>query len=100
MPAVARVDDMSTGHGCFPPTKMLTSPISKTYINGKKPGVVDNSCQFAAHTCGITTHPQNQRYPTQGTEKTKIEGYFIARIADDLACGDVIGQGSHNTFIE
>lgn len=100
MPAVSRIDDMSTGHGCFPPTKMISSPISKTFINGKKPGVINNSCQFLSHTCGLVTHNQAERYPTKGSEKTKIEGYLVARIADSLSCGDVIGQGSHNTFIE
>lgn len=100
MPAVTVVGDYSTGHGCFPPTKLLTSPVQKTFFNGKKPAVVDESCQFASHNCGLTTHPQNQRYPTTGTGKTKIEGYYLARIADDIYCGDTIAQGSTNTFIE
>ena len=100
MPAVARIGDLSTGHGCFPPSPMKTTLVKKTYINGKLPGVVDPECQFESHTCVLITHSQAERYPTNGTSKTKIEGYYIARIADDLACGDVIGQGSFNTFIE
>lgn len=100
MPAVTTIGDYSTGHGCFPPTKLLTSPVQKTFFNGKKPAVVDESCQFASHSCGIVVHPQSERYPISGTSKTMVEGYYLARIADDIKCGDVISQGSYNTFIE
>lgn len=100
MPAVSRLGDTSTGHGCFPPTTMVRTPIQKTFINGQKPGVKDEQCQYSAHTCGIVTHPDSNRYPTEGSEKTYIEGFLVARIADALACGDVIGEGSPNTFVE
>jgi uncharacterized Zn-binding protein involved in type VI secretion len=100
MPAVSRVGDTSTGHGCFPPTTMTSSPVQKTFINGSKPGVVDSTCKFSAHSCGTTTHPDGARTPTAGTSKTKIEGYSVARIADPLGCGDIIGEGSPNTFME
>lgn len=100
MPAVARKGDLSTGHGCFPPTDMKETPVSKTYFNGKLAGVVDSSCQFATHSCGNVTHPQDERYPSSGAEKTKIEGYYAARIGDSLNCGDAISQGSSNSFIE
>jgi hypothetical protein len=100
MPAVCRIGDTSTGHGCFPPTTLQSSPVQKTKINGKFPGVVDSSCTFAAHTCGTVTHTDAERYPTKGAQKSYIEGFLVARIADPLACGDNIGEGSHNTFIE
>jgi len=100
MPAVSRVGDTSTGHGCFPPTTMFKSPITKTYVNGIIPGAKDSECQFYEHACGVTTHPVAERTPTQGTKKTFIEGYSVARIADQLACGDIIAEGSPNTFME
>lgn len=100
MPCIALVGDMSTGHGGFPPTAMKSSPVSKTEINGKKPGVVDPSCKFAEHKLGRTTHPETIRYPTAGSSKTTIEGYQIARIGDSLSDGDTIAQGSSNTFLE
>ena len=100
MPAITTIGDYSTGHGCFPPTKLLTSPVQKTFFNGKKPAVVHPSCQFAAHSCGTQTHPQSERYPVEGTGKTYIEGYMLARIGDPIKCGDTIAQGSTNTFME
>lgn len=99
MSAIVRLGDMSTGHGCFPPTPLVTTPIQKTYVNGVLAGVADPSCQFAAHTCGLTTHPQQERYPIPNpNNKTFIEGYPIAVIGDDIACGDAIAEGSANTF--
>lgn len=100
MPCIALVGDMSTGHGGFPPTNMTSSPVSKTEINGKKPGVVDPACKFAEHRLGKQVHPEAIRYPISGSSKTKIEGYAIARIGDPLNDGDTIGQGSSNTFLE
>ena len=100
MPGIAVIGDTSTGHDGYPPTKMVTSPISKTMVNGKKPGVVDPSCQFIVHNKGQSVHPQNTRYPSKGSTKTKIEGYYIARIGDPLNDGDVIAKGSDNSFVE
>lgn len=99
MTAIARLGDISTGHGCFPPTEMVTTPIKKTYINGVLAGAADPSCQFEAHTCGTVTHTRAERYPLpkSGT-KTFIEGYPIAVIGSDIACGDAIAQGSPTTF--
>jgi len=74
MPAVARITDKSTGHGCFAPTALITTPVAKTYFNGKLAGVVDSNCKFAAHSCGITTHNSDIRIPSSGASKTYIEG--------------------------
>ena len=100
MPAVARMTDRSTGHGCFPPTAMVATPVSKTFFNGKLAGVLDTACQFATHTCGNSTHPQNTRTVNSGAGKTYLEGKLAARIGDTIGCGDAIAQGSSNSFIE
>jgi uncharacterized Zn-binding protein involved in type VI secretion len=98
MPAVIRLGDFSTGHLCFFPTPLVSTPVNKTFINGKKPGVVSNLCQHLPHTCGIVIHVT--RDPSDGASKTFIEGYPAARIGDDISCGDACGEGSPNTFIE
>lgn len=100
MPAAVRIGDMSTGHGCFPPTPMVDSPVSKTFINGVKPGVVSPNSTHATHSCGRVTHPQGaQRSHASGSSNTFIEGFPAARIGDNISCGDAIAQGSPNTFI-
>ena len=100
MPAVSTIGDKSTGHGCFAPTALITTPVAKTYFNGKLAAVVDSNCRFAAHSCGITTHNTSIRIPSSGASKTYIEGKKAARIGDGIQCGDAIAQGSTNTFIE
>ena len=100
MPAVSTIGDKSTGHGCFAPTALITTPVAKTYFNGKLAAVVDSNCRFAAHSCGITTHNTSIRIPTGGASKTYIEGKKAARIGDSIQCGDAIAQGSSNSFIE
>lgn len=100
MPAVIRLNDMSTGHGCFPPTNLVSTPVSKTFVNGILAGVVSGSCQYTTHVCGIVVHPSSGRTPSSGSSKTFIEGNPAARIGDDIACGDTCGEGSPNSFIE
>lgn len=100
MPSVSRLGDLSTGHGCFPPTAMVATPVSKTFFNGILAGVVDSGCQFATHSCGITTHSQAERFVSSGASKTIIEGKPAARIGDNIGDGDAIAQGSANSFIE
>ena len=100
MPAVSRIGDMSTGHGCFPPTALIQTPVTKTFFNGKLASVVNSATQHAPHTCGITTHSGSTRSPSSGASKTFIEGKLAARIGDNIACGDAIAEGSPNSFIE
>jgi uncharacterized Zn-binding protein involved in type VI secretion len=100
MPAISRIGDMSTGHGCFPPTALVQTSVTKTYFNGILASVVDSGCQHAPHTCGITTHAGSTRSPSSGASKTYIEGFPAARIGDNIACGDAIAEGSANSFIE
>lgn len=100
MPAVSRIGDMSTGHGCFAPTALVQTPVTKTFFNGKLASVVNSATQHAPHTCGITTHSGSTRSPSSGASKTFIEGKLAARIGDNIACGDAIAEGSPNSFIE
>ena len=100
MPGISVIGDTTPGHDGFPPTKMVTPPVAKPKFNGKKPGVMDSACQFLPHSKGQTVHPQVSRYPIEGSKKTKIEGYYLARIGDKLNDGDIIAKGSDNSFIE
>lgn len=100
MPAVTRLGDMSTGHGCFPPTAMILTPVSKTYFNGILAGVMSTQCQFETHSCPPIVHPASERFISSGASKTYIEGYKAARIGDSIDCGDAVAEGSSNTFIE
>lgn len=100
MAAVSRLNDMSTGHGCFPPTALVSTPVTKTFFNGRLASVVDPACVHAPHSCGVVTHAGATRAPSSGASKTFIEGKPAARIGDNITCGDAIAEGSTNSFIE
>ena len=97
MPAVVLDGNISTGHGCFPPTAISASA-SKTYVNGIK--VALHGDTHASHSCGTTVHPTSSRNGISGASKTYIESKKPLRIGDSIGCGDAEGQGSANTFIE
>lgn len=100
MPAAVRIGDMSTGHGCFPPTPMAESPVTKTFINGVIPGVVAPTSTHVTHSCGSVVHRQGpERSHSSGSSNTFIEGFPATRIGDNISCGDAVAQGSPNTFI-
>jgi len=98
MPAASRNNDLSTGHGCFPPTPMVGNLCSKTYIEFELSGHVGS--QHATHSCPPVVHPQSARAITSGASKTNIEGSAAVRISDPIGCGDRVGQGASKTFIE
>jgi uncharacterized Zn-binding protein involved in type VI secretion len=98
MPAVSRLGDISTGHGCFPPTPLVNTPVGKTFFNGILACVVGS--QHATHVCGIVVHPTPARPVVSGASKTFIEGSPASRVGDPIGCGDTCGQGSSNSFIE
>lgn len=97
MAAASRRGDLSTGHGCFPPTGCTDAVASKTFINGILAQI--QGSKFAAHRCGKTTHPTSVRSTTSGSGKVIIEGKAAIRIGDSIACGDTVGQGSPNVQI-
>jgi uncharacterized Zn-binding protein involved in type VI secretion len=88
MANVVLLGDVSLGHGCFPPTPLTATPVTKTKINGKLPAVVSPQCFYLPHVCGNTTHPSITRVFASGSPKTFIEGYPVARTIDSIVCGD------------
>ena len=95
MPAACRNTDMSTGHGCFPPTPINGAYASKTTIEGLEAAMIDST--HPDHSCGNTVH--SSRKVSSGAAKTTIEGKKAARIGDSINCGDAMGQGASKTFI-
>ena len=98
MPAISLEAQQSTGHGCFPPTAAAGPYTTKSFFNGKAiqlKGVT----QYQPHTCGITTHDPSQRKVTSSSSTFYFEGKQVARIGDDIDCGDTIAEGSQDSFI-
>ena len=94
MPAATREGDLTSGHGCFPPTAITSTPASKTFINNRLASVI--GALVATHFCGTTTHAG--RTVTSGSGRVIIEGKEATRIGDSINCGDTVGQGSDNVI--
>ncbi len=92
MPAVARLGDKCSGHGCFPP-RANDSASSDVFVNGIGAHRVGDT--WVEHTCNKKTHDSTL---SVGSSTVFVNGKAVGRIGDDVACGSVIAQGSPNVF--
>jgi uncharacterized Zn-binding protein involved in type VI secretion len=93
MPAVHRLGDAGTGHGCWPPRSN----------SGSSPNVAAN---------GILVHRQGDGWPPHscppapphgstlaaGSGTVYANGKQLGRIGDPIACGGSAAAGSPNVF--
>lgn len=97
MPAIALENQLSTGHGCFPPTNCIGPYSSTVRINGKLVQLKGIS-RYIQHRCGNTTHTTEGRIVVEGSATIFVEGIAVVRIGDLIACGDRVARGSDNVF--
>lgn len=94
MPAVSRLGDTCTGHGCWPP-RPSTGASPNVRVNGIAAHRQGDA--WAAHTCPAIpeTHAS---VLAAGSATVFANGKQLARIGDPVACGSSIAQGSANVF--
>jgi len=94
MPAVSRLGDTCTGHGCWPP-RPSTGASPNVFINAIAAHRQGDA--WAAHTCPAIpeTHAS---VLAAGSATVFANGKQLARIGDPVACGSSIAQGSANVF--
>ena len=100
MPAIALEGQLSTGHGCWPPTPCIGPYSSTVRINGKRVQLKGVS-MYESHTCNKVTHPSQNRHVIADPEKEDtifIEGIAAAMIGDLIECGDRVAKGSDDVF--
>lgn len=95
MPLAAQHGVNSQGSCGGAPT-LNSSPVTKTYIEGKLATVKTSS--HANHPPPIP-YPSHARNTTGGSEKTTIEGNAAGRKDDAIACGDKLGTSATKTYI-
>jgi uncharacterized Zn-binding protein involved in type VI secretion len=98
MPAISLEGKISTGEGCFPPTNAVGPYTTTSFFNGlaiQLKGVT----KYAPHTCGLVTHTSDVRITTGGSGTFFLEGKQVCRIGDSIGDGDMIAEGSQDTFI-
>lgn len=90
--AIARLGDMSSGHGPFPPRPNIQA--SPNVFANMIP-VHRESDQWAVHCGPKSCHPG---VLAKGSSTVFANGLGVGRIADKINCGDVIASGSPNVF--
>lgn len=92
MPAVARLGDGCTGHGCFPP-RGNDEASGDVFVNGR--GAHRQGDHWPSHCCGSSCHDATL---SVGSGTVFVNGKPLARIGDQVACGSVVAGGSGNVF--
>ena len=94
MPAAARLNDICTGHECFPPrANVQGSP--DVFTNGRPNHKQGDA--WATHCC---THPDVPHgCHASVLASVYINGKQAGRIGDPVACGSTVATGSPNVFI-
>lgn len=92
MPAVARLGDPDTGHGCYP-SRVCVSAASTVFVNGIAVHRLGDA--WETHCCGPVCHGAQT---AAGSGTVYVEGMAVARIGDPLDCGGSISAGSGDVF--
>ena len=92
MPAVTRLGDLCSGHGCWPPRPNIeASP--NVYVNGIP--VHRETDAWGTHCCPPPCHGSILQ---SGSSAVYINDLECGRIGDPVACGSLVAQGSSNVF--
>lgn len=92
MPAITRLGDACTGHGCFPP-RANNAASEDVFVNGI--GVHRQEDTWVTHCCGNSCH---EGALSSGSSTVYVNGKQCGRVGDPVDCGSVVAQGSSNVF--
>ena len=95
MPSVARLGDMCTGHGTWPP-RNCTSGSPNVFVNGI--AVHRQGDSWSPHTQIVKPYETHASTLASGSSTVFVNGKQMGRIGDPVACGSVVAQGSSNVF--
>ncbi len=93
MPAVVRLGDKCSGHGCYP-SRANDEASNNVFVNGK--GVHRLGDHWTTHCCGIPCHDGTA---SSGSSTVFVNGKPACRIGDTVSCGSTMATGSPNVFI-
>ncbi|WP_292959419.1 type VI secretion system PAAR protein [Neptuniibacter sp. UBA6509] len=94
MPKAARIGDIGSGHGCFPPTPVIAGS-GNVMTNGIPAARVGDA--VAPHGCGNC--PPHGRSISAGSGSVFINGKPAARVGDSITCGGSVSAGSGDVII-
>jgi len=92
MPAVCRLGDQGTGHGCYP-ARPNDQGSPNVFVNGLP--VHRQGDHWEDHCCGPICH---DGVLSQGSSTVFVNGKPIGRVGDPISCGSSVAEGSPNVF--
>jgi uncharacterized Zn-binding protein involved in type VI secretion len=92
MPAVARLGDIGTGHGCFP-SRANDEASGNVFVNGI--GAHRQGDHWTSHCCGSSCHDSAL---AAGSATVFVNSRQFGRIGDPVACGSAVSSGSPTVF--
>lgn len=95
MPAIARINDGTTGHSCFVPRPAALTGSGNVLINGQPAIRVGDA--YPLHG-GCPNTPPHGGNVSAGSGTVNVNGRPLARIGDPISCGDTIAAGSPTVF--
>ncbi|MBN3181935.1 S-type pyocin domain-containing protein [Pectobacterium brasiliense] len=98
MPGAARLNDIGSGHDCFPETPIIEGS-SDVIINGQPAARQGDAVLLHGCPCPNAPHGVHSRKIAEGSSTVIINGKNAARIGDGINCGGVIISGSGNVII-
>ncbi|MBQ4768797.1 S-type Pyocin domain-containing protein [Pectobacterium versatile] len=98
MPGAARLNDIGSGHDCFPETP-ITEGSPDVIINGQPAARKGDAVLLHGCPCPNAPHGVHSRKIAEGSSTVIINGKPAARIGDGINCGGVIVSGSGNVII-
>ena len=90
----ARLGDIGSGHGCFPPSAAVSG--SGDVIINNKPAVRQSDA-YAAHSCSRCS--PHGRALAAGSSTVFFNNLQAGRVGDPIDCGGSDASGSPNVFI-
>ena len=91
MPAVTRLGDVCTGHGCFP-SRPNVSASPTVFANGI--AVHRQGDAWGSHCC-VVCHTS---ILSSGSTTVFADNKQVGRIGDPVACGSTVAGGSGNVY--
>lgn len=94
MPGVVRKDDVSQGHGCFPPRSNISGSTT-TFADNRS--VHRKGDSWLIHQCKDKIH---DGVLSSGSNSVFVDNRPVGRIGDSISCGDKAKTGSSTVFAD
>ena len=93
MPAVTMMNDVCSGHGCFPSRPNDTS---SSDVFAESRGIHRQSDHWSAHCC--PNQGCHDSILAVGSSTVFVNGLQCGRVGDSIECGSIVITGSSTVF--